>query len=374
VFLIIKQANDKIALERLLRLVNQVVEKSLKCKKRNHPSLTLIYISSYMISLSGISEPYDSSLKSLKDTINTAAVTCPERFICILRTSSPVIFGNKTLRDLQASGINAFRPYCYTKVYERGLLVNHAKFVISYHFCFDEEIVDYGNYYGSTNLTRAGLCGKNYEVFHAPDYLKTFNYRQFTRRKYHKYYIRDAYRVVNERVTLYYYPEKLKQHVDKHMSIFESILGQISRVIKHTPIVDLYNAFIEVQRLYLEVLSFIDDLPGRQITSQIINKIESTVEVSPPNVIELEMLETTDENIIRRAIDLLKLSEGDLKEITRKYIKAVESALKIFKDTYDPKHIEKYYDDFEMIFVKRLREYSKHHRELLRNILEGSPY
>jgi hypothetical protein len=138
--------------------------------------------------------------------------------------------------------------------------------------------------------------------------------------------------------------------------------------------VDLYNAFIELQRLYLEVLSFIDDLPGRQITSQIINKIGSTVEVSPPNVIELEMLEATDENIIRSMIDLLKLSEGDLKEIIRKYIKAVESALKIFKDTYDPKHIDKYYDNSEMIFVKRLREYSKHHRELLRNIIEGSPY
>jgi hypothetical protein len=163
--LIIKQANDKIALERLLRLVNQVVEKGLKCKKRNHPSLTLIYISSYTISLSGISEPYDSSLKSLKDAIGAAAMTYPERFICILRTSSPVIFGNNTLRDLQTRGINVFRPYCYTKVYERNLLVNHAKFVISYHFCFDEEIVNYGNYYGSANLTRAGYAGRTTKCF-----------------------------------------------------------------------------------------------------------------------------------------------------------------------------------------------------------------
>jgi DNA polymerase III delta prime subunit len=155
-------------------------------------------------------------------------------------------------------------------------------------------------------------------------------------------------------------------------------LNALARIISHTTLVELCNAFIELQRLYLEVLSFIYDLPGKKITPFIIDQIVSTMRdrwgINIPNTSELEMLEVTDEKTIREMMGLLELNEEKIREVIKKYLKAIREAveftLEIFKQKHYPEHVGEYFDEIEEIFVNKVRKYGEHHKRLLEKAIE----
>jgi len=157
----------------------------------NHDAFTLIYMSTHMISRVGITKNI-LGYNSLKEVIEKASYSYPERFICVLRTNSPIVFGN--IKRLHEDGINLLRQYCYIKTYNDNSLLNHAKFLFSYHFCFIEGVVYHGRYYGSTNFTGAGLFGRNYEEFYASD-LRPLPPNS----KSCEYYVLDAYNIIVEK-------------------------------------------------------------------------------------------------------------------------------------------------------------------------------
>ena len=47
------------------------------------------------------------------------------------------------------------------------------------HFCFDDSIIYHGKYHRSTNFTKAGLRGRNYEAIYAQDDLRKNCFQQF---------------------------------------------------------------------------------------------------------------------------------------------------------------------------------------------------
>jgi hypothetical protein len=372
--MIIKKPNDDIALRSLLELANRVLIRGVRCASRNHDAFTLIYMSTHIITLDGIRERRPG-LKSLKEVIVEASTSYPDRFICILRTNDSTVFrsSKNNIHQRHEEGVNSLRHHCYTKTYQRNQLINHAKFVLVYHFCFDEDVFYHGRYYGSTNFTAAGLFRKNYEEFHR-SYLRIIPLWRSSEVRSHAFYIQDAFHIVNERFNLSS-PEGLKQYIDEHVKAFMEILERLERVISYTPLLELYNAFIDSQRLYLELLSFIGDLPGKKATSRIIEQIVSTVkrewEIDVPNMIELEMLEATSEETIQEVMKLLRLRESDIRDTAKKYLKAARHALKVFGQEYDLSRVKDYYDEIEKAFMKKIVEYGERHRTLLRKAIEA---
>jgi len=81
------------------------------------------------------------------------------------------------MRVLQKQAIDLLRDMCYTVIYHPSYeFLNHAKFALYYQMCYSENIVYHGKYYGSTNLTVAGLAYRrgarsigNYEEYAATD-------------------------------------------------------------------------------------------------------------------------------------------------------------------------------------------------------------
>jgi nucleoid DNA-binding protein len=367
--MIIKKPCDDRALKEFLKLVNRSVNQGTNCKLMNHDAFTLIYVSTHVISRVGITKNVPG-YNSLKEVIEKASNSYPERFICVLRTNSPIVFGN--IKRLHEDGINLLRQYCYIKTYNGNSLLNHAKFLFSYHFCFSEGVVYHGRYYGSTNFTGAGLFGRNYEEFYASD-LRPLPPNS----KSCGYYVLDAYNIIVEKIDLLS-PDKLKQYINKHLHGFKKALNALAWITSHTTLVELCNAFIELQRLYLEVLSFIYDLPGKKITSLIIDQIVSTMRdrwgINIPNTSELEMLEGTDEKTIREIMELLELNEEKIREVIKKYLKAIREAveftLEIFKQKHYPEHVGEYFDEIEEIFVNKVRKYGEHHKRLLEKAIE----
>lgn len=383
--MIIKQPDDEVALDSLLLLVNSAVERIENCKSKNHSFLALTYISSYIISRSGIrarTKGRSSFTRlSLMDAIYREANYCPEEFVCIVRTSSSTRFGKSTrLSILQKEAIDELRKYCYVKVYDRNAFDNHAKFVLIYHFCFTEKVFYHGRYFGSTNLTTKGLSSYgasrrgNYEEF-VSTRLRPFTFSPHTRYKGHRYYISDAKRVLDEKIGLYN-PSCLRDYIEEHKKKILDLVDHISQIIRHTPIRELFHAYVLSQDLYLQTLAFLDELPGKELTSNIIEKTKKTVseaieeKMEFPDPLEIEMLATDDEEIMYRTVKLLGLTEEGLKKEIGKYLKAIKVALSYLSDYYHKlEEIKEYYDEAEREFVRRLEKYGQEHLKKLGSVL-----
>jgi hypothetical protein len=316
------------------------------------------------------------------DAIDREAKYCPEEFVCIVRTSSHTRFGKKTrLSTLQKEAIDELRRYCYVKVYDRNAFDNHAKFVLIYHFCFTEKVFYHGRYFGSTNLTTKGLSSYglssygvsrrgNYEEF-VSTRLRPFTFSPHTRYKGHRYYISDAKRVLDEKIGLYN-PSYLRDYIKEHKKKILDLVDHISQIIRHTPIRELFHAYVLSQDLYLQTLAFLDELLGKELTSKIIKEtvseaIEEKMEF--PDPLEIEMLATDDEKIMYRTVELLGLTEEGLKKEIEKYLEAIKVTLDYLSEYYRPEEIKEHYDETEREFVRRLEEYGRKHSERLGSIL-----
>jgi len=306
------------------------------------------------------------------DAIDREAKYCPEEFVCIVRTSSHTRFGKKTrLSTLQKEAIDELRRYCYVKVYDRNAFDNHAKFVLIYHFCFTEKVFYHGRYFGSTNLTTKGLSSYglssygvsrrgNYEEF-VSTRLRPFTFSPHTRYKGHRYYISDAKRVLDEKIGLYN-PSYLRDYIKEHKKKILDLVDHISQIIRHTPIRELFHAYVLSQDLYLQTLAFLDELPGKELTSKIIKEtvseaIEEKMEF--PDPLEIEMLATDDEKIMYRTVELLGLTEEGLKKEIEKYLEAIKVTLDYLSEYYRPEEIKEHYDETEREFVRLFEELRK---------------
>ena len=103
----------------------------------------------------------------------------------------------------------------------------------------------------------------------------------------------------------------------------------IEKVVKGTTKTQLFQSYVELQAIYLQVLSFISDLPGKKFTSDVIEGVMN--EVKPPSPLEVEVMLTDDEKDAEEIADLLNLSEGRLRDECMKYLNIIRRTLNSMK-------------------------------------------
>jgi len=314
-------------------------------------------------------------VKSILNILETILNSSPSSVVCILRTSSPAVLGK--IGPIHKKAIDLLRSKCYVRLYGRvhshsrgyGVFSNHAKFILGYHYCFSEDVFYHMRYYGSTNLTLAGLAYYsrhnlgNYEEF----YLSPVKLHPPQHLPRHKYYLDEAYHIVEDVNNLYSDKQFLRKYVNTHLTEFQNLLETIEKVVKGTTKAQLFQSYVELQAIYLQVLSFISDLPGKKFTSKIIEVV--TNEVKPPSPLEVEVMLTDDEKDAEEIADLLNLSEGRLRDECMRYLNIIRRTLNSMKG-YPIDNIERYYDDIENKFNIFLRENGNTHLTLLKELNE----
>ena len=372
--MIIKQPNDDYALRSFLETLESLARK--RRSRWNYEQwrrgFTILYFSSYIITPQALELPHPryNQCITILSLINDIVNNDKEGAVCIVRTSSPNIF-SRNIRYLQQKAIDTLtRVNCYVSVYDRSQFINHAKFFIGIHFRDVNNPHQYliAKYYGSTNFTEAGLSKGNYEEFYYRKLNKESNLQKSS------YYLYEIYNIMSRKNNLYTNQEFLKQYYSKHLSELEELRESIAQAIKTTSMIKLFQAYVDSQVLHLQAVSFVSDLPGRQQTSKVLQRVAA--KVSPPDPLEVEALTASDKMaymVVDMMVRELGLEKEDLRGATLKHLEATASLLNLLSEEYKPEDAREYLDDAEKSFLDYLSEYGKAHLSTLRRICEGAP-
>ena len=378
--MIIKQPNDDYALRSFLETLESLARKRGSCWNYElwGRGFTILYFSSYIITPQALELPHlkYSQRITILSLINDIVNNDKEGAVCIVRTSSPNIF-SRNIRYLQQKAIDILtRVNCYVSVYDRSQFINHAKFFIGIHFCDVNNPYWYfiAKYYGSTNFTEAGLSKGNYEEFYYRKPRMNSNLQNLSYLQKLSYYLYEIYNIMSRKNNLYTNQEFLKQYYSKHLSELKKLMKSITQAIETTSMIKLFQAYVDSQVLHLQAVSFVSDLPGRQQTSKVLQRVAA--EVSPPDPLEVEALTASGEvagMVVDTMVRELGLRKEDLREVTLKHLKATASLLGLLSEEYKPEDVRKYLNDAEKSFLDYLSEYGGAHLSTLRRICEGVP-
>jgi hypothetical protein len=349
----IKQPSSNNALESVRQLIDEIVNRIQVCANgssgQSHDFLSLLYISSYTMSKSAIKSAGIS--RALQNIMRSNAAS---NVICVVRVPAPPIFRNnmknvleRAINELKSAGcyvktfnaVTSFQGTSTTPSIDIGF-INHAKFIVFYHFCFSENVYYHAKYYGSTNITIPGLATYasgmrlgNYEEFYVSqlglNHLQNLileqgaiNRNRTDKRRLYRakreirttlFYVNEMYDIVKNRNSLYYVvPDpslRPEEYIHRHIQLFNNVIERIRQQLirsntmmdgggklQDDKLVELYTAYINSQVLFLTILSFIYDLPGAQLTKRIIDSMFEELHQRHPKPIEapnpalLEML------------------------------------------------------------------------------------
>jgi len=359
----IKYPNSDNALKDLWSTILFVKRRFTDCMRRSHDAVAVLYISSLMISPKVICEG-----RQLVDELRDLASLSPRSSICVIRTTAPSYFrGN--MKKLQETSIDSLRDSCYVVVYDgRREFLNHAKFLIFYLVCFSEGAVYHGKYYGSTNLTAAGLARPrnsrgNYEEFT----LVRPRRKPLDRRDI--FYLGEILDQVTRKVNLFTNPDYLRSFLKDHLDWLEEVLRRARKVVSGTTLGELYEAYVDLMIAHYQTCALLDELPGKLLTEKLVGAL---TEVGPPaDPFELEMMMPTGVEDAELLAERLGFSTTDLRELVTGYISIVDRARELIEARYLPelRRVERYFDDRERRFFGLVKENGKYHMDVLEELL-----
>jgi len=406
----IKQPSNDNALKSVNQLMDEIVNRIQICagggQGQAHNFLSLLYMSSYVMSKTAIRRAGISN--ALQNIMRSNAAS---NVICVVRVPAPAIFHNGMTRLLE-DAINELKYLgCYVKTFDiktnvQGTsttssidigFINHAKFIIFYHFCFSENVYYHAKYYGSTNFTIPGLATYtsgmrlgNYEEFYVSqlelNHLQNIILRRgainrVNRRRLYRakreirtilFYVNEIYDIIRNRNNLYYVvpdpslrPEEyIRSHIQLLDNLIKMLKQQLSRSnvmmdgggeLQDDKLIELYTAYIGSQVLFLTILSFIYDLPGAQLTKRIIDSIFEElhrqglkpIEVPDPALLEMLVVDVSHDakskeqgkkDIVKDITEIIRgvlsLEPKDLGDIASRYLKICEKALEKLQSGY----------------------------------------
>lgn len=321
--MIIKKPTSDVALRKMWNFLRIMEDRLGNCYNRSHDFLTVVYMSTYVLSPS-VTFQGSNLLDKIRELINSS----PQRVVWLLRTTSPYSFPQNprskalSIRNLQKQAIDSLRDICYIVMYNKNEFLNHAKFLVYYHICFSEGILYHGKYYGSTNLTNAGLSDRsgrfpgNYEEFVVmgpkPRFLRFTNFDRF--------YLNEVYDLLLHKVRLYTDRDYLRRFFSEHLRHFDRLLQHAQRILSGTTLGEVYDAYISMQMLYNQTFSILDQLPGKKLTVKLIESIE--IEIGPPEyTLELEMKAINDLTFTEKILSEMGLDKKELKELLNESVK-----------------------------------------------------
>jgi len=374
----IKYPESDNAIRNLWKAIDFVKNKFADCGWHADDTVAVLYISSLIIS-PAVAFKGNRLIDELRNLVSRS----PKNTICVVRTTAPEYFNKnksknkreKIKRDgslmekLQKRSIDLLRAFCYVRVYDRKKeFLNHAKFLIFYLACPSEGVIYRGKYYGSTNLTAAGLASPpkskgNYEefTFVGPDH------RHLGRQD--AFYLREIQDLITEKEHLYTKPDFLRSYLEGHKAWLEEVLGRAREVISGTTLGELYKAYVDLLLAHNQTYALLDELPGKMLTEELVDELAS---MGPPtDPFELEMMMPTDLKVAELLAEWLGFSPTELKELVKEHVAIVENSRKLIEDRYTPEleKIYRYFDEKEHSFLQFVSEYGKDHIVALDKLL-----
>jgi len=370
-----------------LNSIQNIVSRILECYSMEEyigcrfpdSNFAVLYFSSYNVQPDVLDLPHPQNHSiTMRNLLKELQKVNPRRVICLIRLNAPASFSGN-LREIQQEAVDEFMKLnFYVKLYRGSQFINHAKFFFGFTYC---PIHNYRSiyseiYFGSTNMTVPGLSSHkrtgglgNYEEFHRHIY-RTRRYDTYYFLKEPLYLLNEVEEIISERYNLYHSNEYLEQYLHDNVEYIKNSLNSLKSRIEREYLGEIFQAYIDSQATYLNLLSFINDLPGRLRTESIIEELVATVET--PNPLEIEMLMTEEVDRAGKIAEELGYEVQGLKKRTKDYIDVASSALELLQNKYKVGAIPEYFDDFEKVFSKFLRENGPWHQKIIIDFLRRS--
>jgi len=358
--MIIKQPQSNNALNSLSGSIENVSLRLDNCVNQGHDVITIMYLSSLIIS-----PTVTSNNRRIIEMISDVVSISPRNCICVIRTQSPNHFPGY-MQTIHRNSINFLRNNCYIILYTRSQFLNHAKFFLYYHVCLSENIVHYGRYFGSTNITATGLSNPrnrgNYEEY--TDY-KNIKYRL---NHNDKSYLNEVYDIIIHKQSLFTDHDYLVKYVKDHQALLEAVVLSGESVTSDSTSSEIYQEYLHTQMLLNQSYAFLDELPGKKITDNMVRNIASIK--ASPNPFEIELMTINNEQT-NMMIEMLDLRVDFIYRLLNENLNALAQINNNISEQYNP-YIEvilNYMDDVESSFHSFLREYNVSHQEYLKKII-----
>jgi hypothetical protein len=195
---------------------------------------------------------------------------------------------------IQNNAISLLESAGYIVVrFSKNLFLNHAKYALVYIIDFSNDRYMSLKYYGSTNITLAGLAHQrngfgNYEEYYADPRFRSGRISNLVKDYQHRFYLSHIHNTFNHYYSLRSDKQYLLQQLNDFISQLKKRIDEVQKIVRGTTLVELLYSYVQLQALYLHTLNFIGDLPGRKLTSEITQK---ALEIAlPPNPLEVEAL------------------------------------------------------------------------------------
>jgi hypothetical protein len=229
------------------------------------------------------------------------------------------------MRRLHEQAVDFLKDKCYITCYDKKReFLNHAKFFIFYHICFSERIVYHGKYYGSTNLTQAGLShgnayAGNYEEFNVTNPRPKLNLSGADR-----FYLEEVLNQINHKKNSYTDPNYLRSFLSEHLNNINSILQHSTKIISGTTLGELYETYINLLISYNQTYALLNEIPGKKLTEELERKLMKIKPVMNP--FELEVMIPKDTKNAELVAEDLGLKEAELRQKIKNHIEIIEKA------------------------------------------------
>jgi len=351
--MIIKHSESSIAIEKLYDLLTFVQERFNNCIGNGHRSTLVIYISSLLISPNTVYKG-----KRLIDFIEDIVKFSVKDCICVVRTTSPNFFP-PPIKNIQSSSIKKLDKTAYVVRFDhRRQFLNHAKFLLFYHVCFSEKMAYHGKFFGSTNMTGAGLA--NYGKY------RVGNYEEFSVSgpkakmrlsvRHDLFYLNEVKDLIMHRGSLYINSVYLQRFLMKHLETIRDIIDWMNRVVSSTTMADLYEAYVTALTSYCSFLALLDEIPGKQLTEDFVENLHR-FELSY-NIFELETLLPLEEDRSMWGFKELQVSEEELRKRVDLYITVIKDTYYFLQERYLPavNRIRQYVTEEERLFLFYLEQ------------------
>ncbi len=309
--MLVKQPADDKPLRVLGRLLNIIGKRVDVCKRGGHRFISLLYISSYVFT-STVAINGRLLTELLRDLAGKS-----DSVVCLIRTVAPSCLPRFKLHK---EFLERLRDYCYIVVYdmEREFL-NHAKFIVWFHVCFNEMIVYKTIYYGSTNFTWRGLAkdssGRgNFEEFHyMMPRVYSLHFLPKGTAKSLDFYLGQIEQLLRIPYNMYTNRGYVSTAVKNHLNLLRETANKIKSIVSGTTVLDLYRAFVNGHTMYLSILALLYQLPGRKLTEKIYLSLTEALEPLHPLMLETMSLPQADMKVYKKEVEKV------IKEIIEKY-------------------------------------------------------
>ncbi|MEM4342666.1 MAG: hypothetical protein QXF97_09020, partial [Candidatus Caldarchaeum sp.] len=188
-----------------------------------------------------------------------------------------------------------------------------------------------------------------------------------------KYYINEVKRSI-EIIYNQYVKSEAARYLRDHLRLIYHVLRQAQNIISNTTLGQLYEAYINLVLCYYQTISLLWQLPGKKLTTEIIERMEYETQhlntlpfhpfelepIIPHNTAHAEQIASIlaiNEEQIRGAIDLLlNTLEESINNISRKYREAVHNIIP-------------YLDEHELQFYEVVQKYGSIHLTKIQELL-----